>query len=302
MVVATKKQKAKPKLTPEEIKAVCAELRALHRRRTRCISARIRISNERLAYVALTLGYSAGLEEEERERLYEEARKVVKLVLEQGDPHQCSGIIVAMEHSVEGLSVEEAAYEKAMKKLVSQLPAADWAVHPKRKGFGLQSLATIIGECGDLTDYENPAKVWRRMGLAPWTYNGKTLMGATWKSGRYGTLPAEQWELFGYSPRRRSIAYIIGENIVKQNDDGPYRRMYDQEKERKIADREFSKHLGCNGAGVVNGKKCKGCDGAGVTKRRAHLHGMIRATKALLLDLWLDWHGIPWQEWRDRGA
>jgi hypothetical protein len=40
-------------------------------------------------------------------------------------------------------------------------------------------------------------------------------MGATW---RYkGGLPAEEWTAFGYSPRRRSIAYLIGANLLRGN-------------------------------------------------------------------------------------
>ena len=40
-------------------------------------------------------------------------------------------------------------------------------------------------------------------------------MGATWKSK--GGLSAAEWEEFGYSPRRRSVAFVFGENLVKLN-------------------------------------------------------------------------------------
>jgi hypothetical protein len=107
--------------------------------------------------------------------------------------------------------------EKEMVKLAKKLPVAAWVEKPEQNGFGIKSLAIVIGETGDLNNYPNPACVWARFGCRPYEYNGKVLMGATWKSGREGSLPADEWEKFGYSPRRRSIAYLIGENLQKLN-------------------------------------------------------------------------------------
>ena len=109
-------------------------------------------------------------------------------------------------------------------------------------------------------------------------------MGATWRSGKHGKLPASEWETFGYSPRRRSIAFLIGEGIVKQNTvgdggsgerpvvtdigrAGPYRQRYDAAKVTFAAGHpDYS-------------------------KLRVHRHAMLVATKLLLKNLWIEWTG-----------
>ena len=49
-----------------------------------------------------------------------------------------------------------------MTKAAESLPAADWVLRPEQAGFGMGSLAKLIGETGDLNKYAGPAKVWRR--------------------------------------------------------------------------------------------------------------------------------------------
>jgi hypothetical protein len=124
----------------------------------------------------------------------------------------------------------------------------------------LKSLGTIIGETGDLSLYANPAKVWKRLGLAP--FNGK--MPSTWRSGKEGKLSSEEWSAIGYSPRRRSVMYVIGESLVKQND-GDYRKRYDEAKAAiAAAHPDYS-------------------------KGRCHNHGMLLCVKRLVRDLWKQW-------------
>jgi hypothetical protein len=96
---------------------------------------------------------------------------------------------------------------------------------------------------------------------------------------------AADWSEFGYSPRRRSIAYIVGEGIIKQNKDadgnpGPYRRRYDVKK-AELAER-FPDY------GEV----------------RCHNHGHLLCTKLLLKNLWIEWCQPEPDAWtrRDRAA
>jgi hypothetical protein len=159
----------------------------------------------------------------------------------------------------------------------------------------------VIGETGDLSNYANPAKVWRRLGCAPFTKDQETLMGATWRgrsNGKRGTkLHASDWEEFGYSPRRRSISYLIGEGIVKANGLGPYRKRYDTVKKdypKKHPDRV--KCPDCKGSGEGKRAKCSKCKGAGKLMKRAHLHAMLLATKSLLKELWVVWNNYPPKE------
>lgn len=160
----------------------------------------------------------------------------------------------------------EALRADASKRLIREarkLPVYQWAKGVK--GFGDASLAAIVGECGDIGSYANPAKVWKRMGLA--VFDGKA-------QGRSKT----DWERQGYSPRRRSEAHVIGECLLRSG--GPYRDVYLAYKERKRA------AWAAEGIEVVPAaKKRDGCETDG------HLHKMALryAEKRLLLDLWKAW-------------
>jgi len=148
--------------------------------------------------------------------------------------------------------------ETEMQKLAKSLPVAEWV--KSVRGFGLLNLAIIVGECGDLSNYAGPAKVWRRMGCAP--FNGK--MGSTWK--RKGGLSAEQWTEYGYCQRRRAIAFCLADCLIKSND-GEYRKRYDDVKAAKLATNDEA-----------------------WPKLRCHLHASLLTAKRALRDLWKQWH------------
>ena len=302
---------------PDDLAAACAEIQAMQRRRVQLLQSRIMLGNRLRATVARYLGYHAGLAEADRERTYVEAEAVIARVAATSPDapcdEPCAQLIRASLLGVDAFDVEKANVERPMVKLARTLPAHKWVKHPDQNGFGELSLAIVVGECGDLRNYANPAKVWRRMGCAPWSFDGQTLMGATWKGGREGKLPAAEWESFGYAPRRRSIAYLIGEGIVKQNfvrqpgdgeaavdtdtagaAPGPYRRRYDAVKAACEATRPDWTACECGGSGLgPKGKKCPGCSGRGKKMLRCHRHAMLLATKMLLRDLWNAWHGKP---------
>lgn len=211
--------------------------------------------------------------------------------------------------------------EKQMTKLAAKLPVKDWVEAPEQNGFGLLGLAVVVGEAGDLANYATVSRLWRRLGCAPWQYGEKTLMGSTWKRGLEGHLPSAEWSKFGYSPRRRSISYLIGEGLVKQNvikgagerasetdvvvagepiretdasTAGPYRLKYDVVKAHVMRTRKDWTTCGkCDGSGKLPKKKCDVCKGTGELRKRCHLHAMLLATKELLKNLWIEWNGRP---------
>src|SRR5581483_5974690 len=103
----------------------------------------------------------------------------------------------------------------------------------------------------------------------------QTKMGSTWRFGSEGRLPAEAWSEAGYSPRRRSIAYLIGECLLKANyadkaagTPGPYRAEYLRAKADFQARHPDYSALRC------------------------HRHGMLLAVKLLLLNLRREWRRV----------
>lgn len=205
-----------------DVATVCAELRVLQRQRVMVLGSRNMQSNRLLALVAGTLGYSPALPDKDRRKKFAEAAALVAAVEGGKSDSPLKDVILTTMLSVGAFDRMCASFEKAMEKWVAKLPVAAWAApNTPRRGFGLLSLAKVVGEAGDLAGYANPAKLWRRMGCAPWEFKGETLMGATWgarkKSKSLTKLTDQEWVAYGYSPRRRSVAYLIGANLVRMN-------------------------------------------------------------------------------------
>jgi len=248
--------------------SICRSIQELQRQRVSALKSRITIDNQLAATVATSLGYHAGMEEKERKAQRAKAVAIIKQVdeaIEAGDDSHLEGVISGVaslialtKDSRDGFDTFVKGLEKEMVKLAKTLPIAAWVNGPELRGFGILSLAIIVGEAGDLANYPHHMHLWKRLGCAP--FKGK--MPSTWKRTKNG-LTAEEWTVLGYSPRRRSISFLVGENIVKQNH-SQYRQKYDEVKASK--------------AGMEDWPLI-----------RAHRHGMLLATKMLLKDLWRAW-------------
>jgi len=241
------------------------DLKQLQRHRAIIIKSRNMQANRLQAIVAGTLGYHSGMPEKERTAKFKEATAVINGVMAGEVQSDMEAVIRSTMAGIESFEQTKKQIETRMTKAAMGLGVHGWVKKEEQRGFGTLFLAIVVGETGDLKNYANPAKVWKRLGCAPYSFDGQTRMGSTWRFGKEGKLPAEEWEKFGYSPRRRSIAYLIGEGMVKQNK-GPYRSRYDEAK--KIA---AEKHPEWKPA-------------------RCHAHAMLLATKLFLKNLWVEWN------------
>jgi hypothetical protein len=143
--------------------------------------------------------------------------------------------------------------EKRLLKLAAQLPIADFILG--LRGVGLLSLAGIIGEAGDLSVYNGPAKLWKRMGVG--IVDG----------GRQRRLLDKEAALrHGYSPSRRSHMWNIGSCIIKAG--GPLKDLYVERKEYELAKPETA------------------------SKLHAHRKAQRYVEKRLLREMWCEWRKI----------
>lgn len=140
--------------------------------------------------------------------------------------------------------------ERRCVKLAKELPVYAAFVEPIN-GFGALGLAQIVGEAGDLANYANPGKLWKRMGLA--VFDGKSQRRVS------GAAAIEQ----GYSPVRRAIMFCIGDSLLKKQN--AYRDLY---LERKAYEQ----------AKVPDG-----------TKMLWHRRAQRYVEKRLLRELWKAW-------------
>lgn len=148
----------------------------------------------------------------------------------------------------DGVEKHRKLVEKRLVKLAKSLPVAPWVEGVR--GVGLASLAAIVGEAGDLAAYSNPAKLWKRMGLAVMPDGGR--------QRRIGGVEALD---HGYSPGRRSVMWNLGSCIVKAG--GPLKEVYDA---RKLYEAERVQ-----------------------TKLHAHNRAQRFVEKRFLRDLWSQW-------------
>lgn len=148
----------------------------------------------------------------------------------------------------DGIERHRKTVEKRLIVLAKGLPVAPWV--EATRGVGLLSLAAIVGEAGDLAAYGNPAKLWKRMGLAVMPDGGR--------QRRIGGVEALD---HGYSPARRSVMWNLGACIVKAG--GPLKAIYDA---RKVYEAERVE-----------------------TKAHAHNRAQRYVEKRFLRDLWSQW-------------
>lgn len=293
---------------------ICQQLQELQRQRVCMLKTRIMLENRLVSSVAVSLGYRSGLEEADRKKAWDAARASIKRITGGSGnetEHGLAPLVTEATRAIDGFNRHVSVLEKRMEKLAAKLPVASWVAAPEQRGFGIKSLAILVGECGDLAGYANPGKIWRRMGCAPFESQGIMRMGSRWKSAKPG-LSSEEWESFGYSPRRRSVAYVFGENLVKLNfvgGDTSY------ETDAGLASDELNS--GAVGTGDVNIETDENRAGPYRSrydtvkaaklalasddwpKLRCHRHAMLLAVKLLMRELWKTWNPelVTEQKW-----
>ena len=169
-------------------------------------------------------------------------------------------LLSAFEESIQPLSKYRHETEQNIIELAENLPVWDWIKGVR--GVGSLGLGLIVGEAGDLSNYDNPAKLWRRFGLAP---------------GQRKIKGTEEGLKAGYSPRRRAMMHIVGDCLIKlQGKAGPYRKVYDDRKAYEEAQHpELS--LG-----------------------HRHKRAMRYMEKRFLLDLWKQWRKYAGSKHREK--
>jgi hypothetical protein len=186
-----------------EIRATIAEVVSEARKNAFAIRSRMRTRQSMLSYISrVYFGYHTGLKETERTKAISAAEKLIKAIEKGGTSHPSAMIVRATGDAAKPWEEIERETEKLLVKLARNLPAYAWV--KQVRGFGALSFARIIAETGDLSGYDNPAKVWKRLGLA--VIDGRAQRRTRDKEGA-----AEQ----GYSPRRRAVAYVAFEPVIK---------------------------------------------------------------------------------------
>lgn len=168
--------------------------------------------------------------------------------------------------AIEAFDAQLKTIEKRLEKMAGELPVA--AFVKGVRGFGMGSLAAIVGEAGDLSRYPTVAGVWKRMGLA--VINGER---------QRKCVDADKAIIHGYSPDRRAVMWVIADAMAKHQrtridkETGAVKREADLY--GKYLEGEKARYLGAGEKPVV-------------AENRAKRH----MSKRILRDLTVEWRRI----------
>jgi hypothetical protein len=166
----------------------------------------------------------------------------------------------------------EALRKECQKELVTaakMLPVANWVVGIK--GFGMPSLAAIVGEAGDIGGYANPAKLWKRFSLH--VIDGKASRRVRGDDSQ------------GFVSRRRAEAHVVGDNLLRAG--GPLADLYRTRKAYEI------EKLAAVGIGVKPAARIAAKDrDKFMSDGQVHKRALRYVEKRLLLELWRAWRRL----------
>jgi hypothetical protein len=266
-----------------------SEIRYWHRQRGFAMEQRKRTDLSLGAFLRMALGWSKALPEAERKRIAAQAQGLIDVgeaeakAIAKGKPvpecdepayEEWRDLILASMQARAPFDVIEARATKEMERLAKTLPAWEWAKDVK--GFGARSLAVIVGEAGDVGSYPAKGHLWKRMGLA--------VIDGVRQGGLRKSASADEWIVHGYSRKRRSQMFVIGDVMVKVGD--TYRQVYLY---RKAYERARAEAAGLTVVPAAKIPKARAAEfmSDGHIHRRAQRY----MEKRLLRDLWQAWRG-----------
>jgi hypothetical protein len=174
--------------------------------------------------------------------LYTEAAK--------GIHPEMSALLAPMLESLAILHRRRIEYEKRIGVLAKQLPIYAWA--KAVRGLGDVSIGQLVAEARDPGIYSTVSKLWVRMGVGIKC------------GGRQRKIAGEKAIEMGYSPRRRSVLYVVGDNLIRSRN-VEYRAIYDARKAHTETTHPDW------------------------TKAHRHADAKRIMEKRLLRDLWIEW-------------
>lgn len=220
------------------------------------------------AYLRSALGWRKDLPDAERKAISIKADSIAKA------PHgtRWEYMVLAVIDSRMPFEAVEAAALKKMESLAKSLPVwNEWGKDVR--GFGAASLAAILAEAGDLSNYPTIPKLWKRMGLA--------VMGDVRQGGLTKGAGADAWVAHGYNPMRRSAMWNIGDTMLKAQ----IRR----EKDANGEDTGGRNSLGKYGEIYLHRKEYELARDPDIQPIKAHRRAQRVMEKRLLKDLWQAW-------------
>lgn len=251
-------------------------IRAEHRRRRFAMKVQQKLDRALESFVRRNCtDWTFDADEKARKAFNEQTLAIIKAAkADEGDPVIVE-LVKATDLGRAPFDAMRKAAEKKMAELAETLPVAAWieSVH----GAGMPGMSTIVAEAGDLSNYPNPAKLWSRLGYAP--YDG--FAGSSWKrvTRRPRALTADEWIEHPFAGERYALMFSISDSLWraqwisgKKSDteegvpDGPYGEVYSRRRAHTLKTH------------------------ADWTKMHRKMDALRVMMKKFLADLWAEWH------------
>jgi hypothetical protein len=186
------------------------EIRRHHRRRRFAMKIQQKLDRALESFLRVNATeWSPELAEADREKINKEVKALIKDI-RAGKPSEFSDVVHTSDEARAPADTMREASEKRMGDLAMQLPVYPWV--ESIRGAGALGLATIVAEADDLSRYETPAKLWKRLGFAP--FDG--FAGSSWKrdSWRPRALTKDEWIANPFSGERYALMHQIAVWLV----------------------------------------------------------------------------------------
>lgn len=197
-----------------EIADIIAEIRGHHRRRRHAMKIQQKLDRALESFFRVyATNWSPDLDEAERAKINRQVKEMIKKIRDGEDQdHPFVEMVQVNDAARAPADALRKRCEDEMGKLAKTLPVWPWV--KSVNGVAEPSLATIVAEAGDLASYPNVAKLWNRLGFAP--YEG--LAGSTWKrdSWRPRALTKEEWMQHPFSGSRYALMHQIALWLVNR--------------------------------------------------------------------------------------
>jgi len=183
--------------------------------------------------------------------------------------------ITSMVTGVAPTMMERDATEDNMRKLSQKLPAWLWVKGVR--GFGPLGFAAIVGTSGDISNYPNPDKLKKRLGLS--VFDGKAY--STWRMK--GGLSSDDWTEAHYDPKARSVVFADVEDSMMKG-------QFLGKAKTESGETEARGPYGALFLAYQSKDKERNPD---FSPKYLQMRARRYMAQQLIIDLWCQWHGKP---------
>jgi hypothetical protein len=303
---------------------IVEHLKKQTRIRTFCIKSQSRCDRAIDSFIVSMACYETTWTETDRKQAFKDARDI-RTEIEKGNwttyRDRIGEFADELETMVQASATSRSIWddkrdsaEKEIRRLTSLLPVwstrvngiEHYTVASDIVGFGTLGLGVFIGEAGDFSKYDNPGKLWKRLGLA--VIDDR-------RQGNPGPKKPtkDDWIEHGYSPHRRSEVYVFTDTLLRHQIagckdgaiPGPYGKVYQDRKAFELGQNETGAYAEqaaeilktCN---ITVKKQRESLEAGRLTLGHIEKRARRYAGKRLIRNLWSAWKATKHPERIDR--